>query len=304
MHEALQLTGELPGMREPLVIAAFWGWSDNSGTAMGTIRYLRETWGAAEVATADADRFYDLTVARPRIRREGGEPIIRWPGTRFHLAHPPGSTRDIVLLAGREPSLRWREYAEVVGEFMSMTGAKHFLAMGSRPAPVPHTRPAPVQLGDSDEYFERLFGLTTERSRYEGPTGIQTVLLQDLRERGMVTGRLTALVPGYLNVGPAPRAKVALAETLDRAVGSRTHIEPLYAEIDAFERRVEQATSQLENPQQLHDQVSELEAQYDAQTPADRSDIPDGELPSSGELLQGIEDMLRRGRSDDDRPAR
>jgi hypothetical protein len=305
MHEALQLNGELPPMREPLVIGAFWGWSDNSGTAMGTVRYLRETWAATEVATADADRFYDLTVARPRIRREGGEPIIRWPGTRFHFAHPPGGNRDVVLLAGREPSLRWREYAEVVGEFMAMTGAKQFLALGSRPAPVPHTRPAPVQLGDADRYFEQLFDLTSERSRYEGPTGIQTVLLQHLRERGISTGRLTALVPGYLNVGPSPRAMVALAEALDRAVGSTTLLEPLFGEIDAFERRVQQATSQLDNPQQLHDQVSELEAQYDAQPPAAYSGgTVERELPSSGELLQEIEDLLRRGRPDDDRTAR
>jgi hypothetical protein len=304
MHEALQLTGELPAMREPLVIGTFWGWSDNTGTAMGTARYLRETWGAVEVAHADADRFYDLTVARPRIRRENGEPLIRWPGTRFHFAQPPGSSRDVVLLSGREPSLRWREYAEVVREFMAMTGARHFLALGSRPAPVPHTRPAPVQLGDADDYFERLFDLSSERSRYEGPTGIQTVILQHLREHGMSTGRLTALVPGYLNVGPSPRAMLALAEALDRAIGAHTHLEPLYGEIDSFERRVEQATSQLDNPQQLHDQVRDLEAQYDAQTPAQGADAPVAELPSSGELLREIEDLLRRGRADEDRSAR
>src|SRR5437868_8642431 len=109
MHDALQLTRELPPMRDPLVIAAFWGWSDASGTAMGTIRFLRETWEATEVATVDPDRFYDLTVARPRIRRDEGQATVRWPGTRFHHTRPPGASRDVVLLAGREPSLRWRE---------------------------------------------------------------------------------------------------------------------------------------------------------------------------------------------------
>src|SRR5436190_23969081 len=124
MHEALQLTrGDLPAMHDPILIAAFWGWSDGSGTAMGTARYLRDMWDASEIATVDADRFYDLTVARPRIRRDGDEPTVRWPGTRFHLAQPQGAARDVVFLAGREPSLRWREYSDAVADFMHTIGA-------------------------------------------------------------------------------------------------------------------------------------------------------------------------------------
>ena len=293
MHEAIQPNGEIPVMRAPLVIAAFWGWSDSSGTAMGASRYLRDVWGATEIASVDADRFYDLTVARPHIRRENGEPIVRWPGTRFHFATPPGSERDVVVLAGREPGLRWKEYADALADFMQTVGAKHFLALGSRPTEVPHTRPAPIQLGDADPYFEQLFGRTSEPSSYEGPTGIQTVLMLHLRSLGYSTARLTALVPGYLNVGPSPRAVMSLAEELDRALGSHTPLQLLEDEIAPFERRVETVTGQMDDPGMMHTQLQQLEDKYD-------SDAAEAvELPSSSELLEGIEALLRRSRTED-----
>ena len=68
MHQSLQLTGELRGLRDPIVIGSFFGWSDGSGTAMAAMRYVRSEWGAMEVANVDPDRFYDLTVARQEAR--------------------------------------------------------------------------------------------------------------------------------------------------------------------------------------------------------------------------------------------
>ena len=120
MHEGLRLSvRELNKLDDPIVVAAFWGWSDGTGTAMAAARYLRNEWGAMELASVDPDTFYDLTVARPVIRRRNGEATVRWPGTRFHVAHPTGSKHDVVFLVGREPSLRWQQYAELVADFIT-----------------------------------------------------------------------------------------------------------------------------------------------------------------------------------------
>ncbi len=303
MHEALQLNGELKALRDPLVIAAFWGWSDGSGSAMSTIRYIRSEWHGTEVANVDPDRFYDLTVARPRVRLRNGERLVRWPGTRFHAATPTGSARDVVLIAGREPSLAWKDYAALVADFMETIGSKHFISLGSRPAMVPHTRPSPVLLGDADAYFENLLGRPSEASQYQGPTGIQTVLMVHLNSLGFSTGRLTALVPGYINTGPNPRAILALVEHLDRALGSHTSTDALLNEVASFEAQTATALGQVADPDVLREQIREMEETYDtgplnanALTP----EPPPAELPTSDEILEGIESFLRQQRDDSD----
>lgn len=301
MHQSLQLTGEIPTLADPILIAAFWGWSDNTGSAMGTIRYLRDAWNSTEVATVDPDRFYDLTVSRPRqFRGDGGPPRIRWPGTRFHIARPPGSTRDVVLLAGREPSLRWREYSQLVAEFMQDIGARQFLTLGSRPASVPHTRPSPVVLGDADEELRALFDREAEESRYQGPTGIQTVIVHHLRSLGLQAARVSALVPAYLTVGPSPHAMIALIQELDRGLHAGTDLETVHEEITPFELQVEGSISQLPDPGQMRDEIRRMEQLYDSTPREDRGDVEPTALPSADELVRGIEDLLRGRRNGGD----
>ncbi len=298
MHASLRLSSELPQLDDPLVIAAFWGWSDSTGSAMGAFRHLREAWNATEVATVDPERFYDLTVARPQQQLKDGEPTIRWPGTRFYVAHPAGSGHNFVLLGGREPNFAWHTYAELVADFMQGVGAHRFLALGSRPGPVPHTRPSPLVLSDADGYFERLFARASQARPYEGPTGIHTIVSLHLRELGISTARLNAVVPAYLNVGPNPRAMLALVQDLNRALDVSTPVESLLDEIESFSSRMEAGISKLPDAQAMRARLGQLEEQYDALAATERqSDI--GTLPSSDELLRNIEDLLRHHRDKD-----
>lgn len=297
MHDALRLSvPELTRLEHPLVIAAFWGWNDGTGSAMATARYLRNEWNATELASIDPDRFYDLTVARPVIRRRDGEVTVRWPGTRFHVTRPPGGTRDVVFLVGREPSLRWQQYADLVAELMQDIGARQFLAIGTRPALVPHTRPAPLVLSDADPAFESMLGMDSEVSRYEGPTGIQSIVIAHLRTLGIETGRLSALVPNYVSGAPNPHAIMSLIERLDRALGTSTDLEPVRSEVRNFE---EQVVDTSEDPAGMRANVDRLEEQYDATSPAEAPSAD--ELPSTDEMLQGIEALLRQHRADDSR---
>ena len=159
MHEALRLSRPLPALRDPLVLAAFWGWNDGTASAVSALRFMAERWGAEELGTVDADRFYDLTVARPRRVVEGDRGGVRWPGTRFYVARPAPLERDLLLIVGREPALRWREDGERVHEVLDAVGARDLLLIGTRPGAVPHTRPTPLTLGDADPYFAELLGL-------------------------------------------------------------------------------------------------------------------------------------------------
>ena len=124
MHDAIQLTGELPSLRDPLALVALWGLADGTGSAIGAVRHLREQWAADEVAAVDPDRFYNLSAARPRRVQQGDEYVIRWPGVRFYAGHLPSVPRDVVLISGREPNLRWDDFTDAVASFLDEAGAK------------------------------------------------------------------------------------------------------------------------------------------------------------------------------------
>jgi len=288
--------GQLPSLSDPIALAAFWGWNDGGASATSAIRYLREAWDATEVARVDPDRFHDLSMARPRVRRVDGEPVLRWPGARVHVASPPGSAHDIVMIAGREPALHWQEFSELVASVLEAVGAQHLLLLGSRGAHTPHTRPAPVGLAEGSEYFAQLLRLESDgRGRYQGPTGINTVLLLALRERGIDVARLTARVPSYINTGPNPRAVLALVEQIDRALGSGTRLGSLSQQIEAFDEQMEKALAEVENATEIRAQIAEMERQYDEALGDSNGD----DLPEPNELMGDIERMLREQRDQD-----
>jgi hypothetical protein len=297
LHASVRLSvPRLERLADPIVIAAFRGWHDGTGSAVAAIRYLRTEWGAQEVADLDPDRYYDLTVARPHVQLQGDERIIRWPGTRFYVAPHVEGARDVVLLAGREPSLAWRSYCEAISEVMAELGAATFIALGSRPALVPHTRPALLGLADADAGFEAVFGLEANRTGYQGPTGIQTVLGLQLRAQGIRTARLTVRIPSYVTAGPNPMAALALIEKLDLATGRHTSLGALRRSVVEFERHTEAALDQLDNPRQMRGQIADMERAYDEIAPARAPAVREAELPSSESLIGDIEELLREQR--------
>ena len=313
MHEALRLSRPIPSLRDPLVLAAFWGWNDGTASAVSALRFLAERWGAEEFATIDPDRFYDLTVARPRRVVEGDRSNLRWPGTRFYVARPAPLERDLLLIVGREPALRWKEYATLVHEVLDAVGANDLLFVGTRPGTVPHTRPSPLTLSDADPYFAELFGLPVQTVRYEGPTGIATVLALELRPAGRRIGRLTALVPYYVDFGPNPRAMIALGEALDRALGTSTRLAAVRSRVDGFAAQVGERLAEADDPRELAELVRQLEERYDAGDPevlgfvpdpewAAAAEAEDAELPPSEDVLLGIEELLRELQDGDEPP--
>ena len=301
MDEAIQLTGELPSLRDPLALVALWGLGDGTGSALGAVRHLREKWAADEVAAVDSDRFYDLSVARPRRLQRGDDYLIRWPSVRFYAAHPPSAPRDVVLISGREPHLRWRDFTEGVASFLDEAGARDVLLLTSRPGAVPHTRPTPVTLSDADPAFEQALGERSEPSSYQGPTSMATVLLVALRQRGLRTGRLAALIPDYVNFGPNPRAVLALAHSVDALLGTDTDAAAVVASLQPFNEQVDQAISSEPSERDIRAHIAELEERYDRDRDSTTGSEAESELPSSNELLRGIDELLREREDEEPR---
>jgi predicted ATP-grasp superfamily ATP-dependent carboligase len=156
-------------------------------------------------------------------------------------------------------------------------------------------------VSESSEYFEQLLDLESSGGgRYQGPTGINSVLLHALREIGIDVARLTVRLPSYISTGPNPRAVLALVETLDRALGSRVQLGPLSQQVEAFDEQAESALAKLENGTELRSEIAEMERRYDDE----RGDSDTEELPLTNELLDDLDRMLREQRDQDpDAPA-
>lgn len=299
MHEHLRFLDEIRPLRDPVFLAAFSGWTDAPGAAASAIEYLRDQWGGRPIAEIDPEPYYDFTVQRPKVRNIDGVRMHDWPRNRFWVARPRGGDQDFVLFAGVEPHLRWRSFLDAMLEVMQAAGVTTSVTLGAQPGSVPHTRPLPINLSGSDTDFSTQFGLQVPTSRYEGPTGILSVLNLDLRARGWRNASLWVLTPHYLNVGPNPGAVLSLVRALDRGYHTTTPRDDLQRRIEEFETTVHEA---LDRSSEAATYIKTLEEQYDSSRSAeqlpDEPQPPPAELPSSDEILGDLERFLRQQRGE------
>jgi hypothetical protein len=297
MHEHVRLLDEVRPLKDPVLLAALVGWTDAHGVAASTVEYLAEQWDARPLADLDPEPFYDFTVQRPYTRNHDGARVLDWPANRFMVASPPAAGRDFLLFQGIEPHLRWRSFSDALMAVLHATGTTTSVTMGAQPGAVPHTRPLPVTLSASDKGFEEQFGLKIPNSRYEGPTGMLSVLNVRLRAMQWRNASLWALTPHYLNVGPNPSAMVSLVRIIDRGFGTDTPLAQLDARVAEFDVQLQEA---LDPSSEAATYVRSLEEQFDAQMAQgmDAGQPIRGDLPSSDEILGDLERFLRQQRND------
>jgi proteasome assembly chaperone (PAC2) family protein len=294
MHDLLRPLAEVRPLRDPILIAGFADYAGETAAAAGS--YLVERWNAELVAEFDPEELFDFTVRRPFVRTEYGARVLEWPTSRLYVASPPGASRDVVLLVGVEPHLRWRAFCDATVSFMHEVGATASLTLGSYPAPTPHTRPVPLRLSASDEAYGRTFGLEPTVSTYEGPTGIVGVLNARLA-KGFRAASLSAMVPFYVGTQQNPRAMMALIEAIDHALGTSTPLAILRERAATLDQEAEQALGQSEPFRAV---VQSLEQRFDGSRGATPTllapaNVP-SDLPSSDELIASLEQFLREQR--------
>ncbi len=248
-----------PTLNRPILIAAFRGWNDGGQGASLAAGYLARAWGAARFAEIDCEEFFDFQAARPHVSLVDGKTRkVDWPDTAFHHASIPGTDRDVVLLLGIEPNLRWRRFTELIVDLAEDLGVELVITLGSLLADVPHSRPSPVTGSANDQDLIDDLGL--ERSRYEGPTGIVGVLHDACSRRGLKSLSLWAAVPHYVSLAPSPRAALALCERLGTLIGAEVDTQELKEAADAY---AEQVSAAVASDEETRAYVEELEQRAD-----------------------------------------
>jgi proteasome assembly chaperone (PAC2) family protein len=276
-----------PALVRPVLIAAFRGWNDGGQGASLAAGYLAKAWDARRFAEIDPEGFFDFQATRPQVRLEQGYTRrIDWPETVFYHGRPGGLDRDVVLLLGVEPNLRWRTFSSLIVDFARELEVELVVTLGALLADVPHTRDTPVTGSATDPALIEQLGL--QASRYEGPTGIVGVVHDACKRANIPSASLWAAVPHYVSLAPSPKAASALCARLADLLGAEIDT----AELDeAAEAYVHQVSEAIASDEETAAYVEELERRVDE---LDESDIPSGESLAA-ELSRFLREREERG---------
>src|SRR5215210_3666502 len=196
------------GLRAPALVCAFKGWNDAGESATAALTFLGEALEAERFATIDPEEFVDFQATRPTVRlRDGLTRHIDWPEFEVYEARIPRAPRDLILLSGPEPAIRWRTFCQTVIDLSEALGVQMVTSLGALLADVPHSRPVSVTGIASDESLVERLGMSA--SRYEGPTGIVGCLQAAASDAGLPAASLWAAVPHYVAVVPNPKGALA-----------------------------------------------------------------------------------------------
>lgn len=275
-----------------LLVVAFEGWNDAGEAATGAAKLLAERLGLVEIAAVDPELYFDYQFTRPTVAvGDDGNRRLEWPGAAIlgPGGHPAPADEDRVtgpgadtlhVLLGSEPARSWKGFAAELVDAALAADIEGIVLLGAMLADAPHTRPLAVFA--SSENREVRDELGVDRSSYEGPVGILSVIADQAERVGIPTVSLWASVPHYVHNAPSPKAVLALLAKLEELTGLSIPRGSLETEAKAWEAGVDALAADDED---MAGYIAQLEQARDA------VDAPE----ASGEAIaREFERYLRR----------
>ena len=283
---------QIPLLREPIMIVAFSGWNDAAEAASGAVEHLLSGWRDKNddvipelIAEVESEDYYDFQVNRPVVSIDESEiRSITWPTTQVFGMAIPSMNRDLVIVTGVEPSMRWKSFTSDLLDLADDLEVSLIVSLGSLLADTPHTRPISVTGTGAHPSIANRLGVSV--SKYEGPTGILGIIQDGCMRRGIDAISLWAAVPHYASNAPSPKATLALINTLEEFLDIKIPLSDLPDRADAWEREVNDLAA---DDSEIADYVKALEESKDA-----------AELPevSGDTIAKEFERYLRRHQED------
>lgn len=222
-----------------LLVVAFEGWNDAGEAASGAVTTLKDLLDLYPIAEIDAEKYFDYQFNRPVVSlSDDGTRSLTWPTVATYGPAAVRAQRDIIplenadddgdlenvgtnaaniyLLLGTEPSRNWRSFTAEIMATITDTGITGIVMLGAMLADVPHTRPISVFVGSENTEVRAQLGI--ERSSYEGPVGILSVLGEAAEAAGIPTVSIWASVPHYVHNAPSPKATLAIIDKLEEII--------------------------------------------------------------------------------------
>ena len=268
------------------MVCAFGGWNDAGDAASSAVSFLAGALNARRFAQIDSEEFYDFQANRPNIQlTDGTTREIVWPTVEVFEARAPRAPRDLVLVQGVEPSMRWRAFSAHLVELAEALGVQMVVTLGALLADVPHTRPVTMTGFASDPSLVETLGLTP--SSYEGPTGIVGVLHSACLDAGLPSASLWAGVPHYVAAAANPKAALALLRRTESLIGVSVDVSELEVSATDYERQVGLA---VQSDPDIQAFVERLEQAAESE----ESELSPENVPSGDMLAREFQRFLRQ----------
>ncbi len=265
-------------LTRPVLVVAFEGWNDAGDAASTAASQLRDRFDAELIGEIDPEAFYDFSATRPMIELDDGGRTITWPANELWLARSFDGHRDLLVLTGIEPQLRWRTFCAEITQMAGTLGVELVVSLGALIAEVAHSRPTTIYGASDDDELCLRYDLRP--SSYEGPTGIVGVLLDATIRAGLDSVSLWATVPTYVPHATNPKAALALIERLSELLSVPMITTALEIAAASYERQVSELVA---DDDETRDYVATLEQAYDEQLSPEDGD----------ELISELEQFLR-----------
>ena len=283
---------KIPLLREPIMIVAFSGWNDAAEAASGAVEHLLSGWRDKNddvlpelIANVESEDFYDFQVNRPVVSIDDSEiRSITWPTTQIFGMAIPSMSRDLVIVTGVEPSMKWKSFTSDLLDLADDLEVSLIVSLGSLLADTPHTRPITVTGTGAHPSIAKRLGVSV--SKYEGPTGILGIIQDGCLRRGIDAISLWAAVPHYASNAPSPKATLALINTLEEFLNIKIPLSDLPDRADSWESEVNDLAAE---DSEIAEYVKALEESKDA------AELPD---ISGDTIAKEFERYLRRQRED------
>jgi hypothetical protein len=246
------------------LLVATEGWSDAGEAATSALRMVVEHFGLVPYDVIDDETYFDFQVTRPYVELDGdGSRVLSWPDITLYGPEESSSSSDApFVLMGAEPSKLWRSLASQLVDQALTYDIDGMVLVGAMLADVPHSRPVRLIMS-SDESSVRN-KLSIERSTYEGPVGILSVIGLQAQRAGVPALHLWAQVPHYVQTSPSPKATLAILDRLEDLLGVDIPRDELVDQADSWEENIDQLAAEddemLAYIQQLEKQRDTAEA--------------------------------------------
>lgn len=296
-HDVAELNlTEQPDLKDSVVIAAWAGWPDAAESATRAVRELVRQLRAVKFASIDPEQFYVFTDHRPVVSNGPRDSrMLTWPVNELFYYRAPEGGRNVLLIIGEEPDLKWGAYTGYLSSVAKTNGAKLLVTVGALLDAVPHTRPPRVMGTSTSEIRGEVLGellgsgnrsISYPKPNYEGPSGITSAAIDAFSKHDIPAVSIWGHAPHYLQVAHNPSITLAILRELQRFVPAVLDFSVLEKQTEEFQDNLVTA---LDGQRELAAYVQKLEERFDTEEDARGR-------PEPRELMAELEDFLRSQR--------
>jgi len=253
---------EKPSLKAPRMLLGFSGWMDGGSVSTGTVKYLKDKLKANLPGTME-----QVAQFRPYTKiKDGLLTDFQYPQNEFFY----DEKNNLILFSGKEPNLRWDDYASCIFELGEKFDVKGMYFVGSVAGLTPHTREVRISCSvSSEKHKAQLKDYDIRFTNYEGPASITTLLTKLSRKKGVEMINFVAEIPIYVQT-KNPKGIKAITKRLIKLLDIDIDLSDLSMMSNEFEKNINKLVAKQP---ELAEQIKKLEENYDKEFFIQRGDF-------------------------------